>query len=358
MRITRPVRSSKCTHIQCFDANWWIESNAQHPQWLCPLCSKELKFDDLIVDGCVHSYQGRSPLTRRSFFLDILNTVPDSFDEVVIESNSDWHTEDKKYGAASWLATHQSAPVSNGAVPNGTHHSPTPQAAKPAPKLSPDSPDRKGKRKAIEILSSDEDEDVDVPLSRVNGHTSSSHTASSSHQASLPPPRPPARAPSASSARQQSQQPATTGSGGRIIDLTLDSSDDDEDELEDAYFRQPDVESTSRAADDSTRARHDVGQEVDARQDGFGGGLAGGLGGGGVARGIGTGEVGGDRYGPGGGDRFRSGTGGRDGGEEGGGVPHHWDAWGAEWDEEDDGMRFGQRKRSRASDWMDEEYRD
>lgn len=52
MRMTRPIRSSKCGHIQCFDATWWIESNAVHPQWLCPHCSKELRFDDLIVDGC------------------------------------------------------------------------------------------------------------------------------------------------------------------------------------------------------------------------------------------------------------------------------------------------------------------
>lgn len=51
MRITRPVRSTLCSHIQCFDAKWWIESNAQHPQFLCPLCNKSLNFDDMIVDG-------------------------------------------------------------------------------------------------------------------------------------------------------------------------------------------------------------------------------------------------------------------------------------------------------------------
>lgn len=51
MRISRPVRSTKCTHIQCFDPKWWIEGNAQHPQFLCPLCNKALQFDDLIIDG-------------------------------------------------------------------------------------------------------------------------------------------------------------------------------------------------------------------------------------------------------------------------------------------------------------------
>lgn len=55
MRITRPIRSTKCTHIQCFDAKWWIEGNSQHPQFLCPLCNKALLFEDLIVDGYVRS---------------------------------------------------------------------------------------------------------------------------------------------------------------------------------------------------------------------------------------------------------------------------------------------------------------
>jgi E3 SUMO-protein ligase PIAS1 len=51
MRIKTPVRSSRCTHNQCFDAFWWLESNLVHPQWLCPLCNKELRFEELIVDG-------------------------------------------------------------------------------------------------------------------------------------------------------------------------------------------------------------------------------------------------------------------------------------------------------------------
>ena len=53
MRIQQPIRSSLCSHVQCFDAAWWMESNSVHPQFLCPLCNQELQFDDLIVDGYV-----------------------------------------------------------------------------------------------------------------------------------------------------------------------------------------------------------------------------------------------------------------------------------------------------------------
>ena len=66
MRITQPVRSSLCSHVQCFDATWWMESNSVHPQWLCPLCNKELQFDDLIVDGFVNQAAIRVDLTATS----------------------------------------------------------------------------------------------------------------------------------------------------------------------------------------------------------------------------------------------------------------------------------------------------
>lgn len=51
MRITLPIRSTKCPHVQCFDAYWWLESNVNTPQFLCPLCTKELKWDELFIDG-------------------------------------------------------------------------------------------------------------------------------------------------------------------------------------------------------------------------------------------------------------------------------------------------------------------
>ncbi|WWC86507.1 uncharacterized protein L201_001384 [Kwoniella dendrophila CBS 6074] len=228
MRMTRPVRSSKCTHIQCFDAQWWIESNAQHPQWHCPHCGKELQFPELIVDGYV---------------MAILNACPDSVDDVVLEPSGDWHTEDNKYGSAAWMATHGvAAPLP---AEKKADLAPTPQSnGTPVENTIP-------KRKIVELLSDSEDED-EQPLSRTNGSTRPSIPPL---PAAAPPRLTPAPTPAAgtTSSARSSIQPAN-----EIIDLTIsDSEDEDEDDAEEppsasqTYFQKPDAEYTNRSAVDS-----------------------------------------------------------------------------------------------------------
>lgn len=201
MRLVRPIRSTRCSHLQCFEAKWWIIGNEKHPQWLCPLCNRALRFDELIVDG---------------YSLDILDVVPEKYDEVVIEADNAWHTEDGAYGSASWLRL-------NAASAKATRE-PTPKNEDEEQDTKPDqfrlstSPDPKGKRKAIEILSSD-DEDYEQPLAKTTNNNlrppAINTTASDSHSAA---PTPSSRPPSA--------QPPPV-SGGGVIDLTLSDSDDD-----------------------------------------------------------------------------------------------------------------------------------
>ncbi|WVQ97301.1 hypothetical protein IAU59_004412 [Kwoniella sp. CBS 9459] len=208
MRITRPVRSSRCTHMQCFDATWWVESNAQHPQWLCPLCNKELQFPDLIVDGYV---------------LSILNAVPDSFDDVVLEPTGDWHTEDNKFGSAVWMAENGVAPPPD-AKPEVA---PSPQSNDSAPTGDVGS---NAKRKFVEIVLSDseddDEEEEERPLaSRANGSKPPPPPPTSAPPP--PPPRLPPTAPSSTagpSSARSSVQPVN-----EIIDLTLSDSEDDDD---------------------------------------------------------------------------------------------------------------------------------
>lgn len=50
-RIEIPIRSVHCQHIACFDAVTWFEMNEQTPQWMCPICNKSLKVEDMLVDG-------------------------------------------------------------------------------------------------------------------------------------------------------------------------------------------------------------------------------------------------------------------------------------------------------------------
>lgn len=75
MRITIPVRSSHCTHNQCFDGVMFLQLQEQAPQWSCPVCSKHVSFESLCVD---------------KYFEDILNRTSRSIEKVDIEPNGDW----------------------------------------------------------------------------------------------------------------------------------------------------------------------------------------------------------------------------------------------------------------------------
>ncbi|GMK54141.1 hypothetical protein CspeluHIS016_0107270 [Cutaneotrichosporon spelunceum] len=215
MRISKPVRSRKCSHLQCFDARWWLESNKSHPQWLCPHCSKELDFEDIICDG---------------YFLSILRAVPDSFDEVTLEPNGEWHTQNNQYGSTDWLAEH-------GAAPSVTVNT-LKRARSSSPKGLSMTPD---KRRAIEILSDsddDEEQDRETPATSVaNGH-SKGHLSTN----------PDSRGVSHSMRSTASAQPPA------IIDLTL-SSDEDTDDEDQLHFRPPCGGSTSRAGAGSSGVR-------------------------------------------------------------------------------------------------------
>ncbi|EKC97918.1 chromosome condensation-related protein [Trichosporon asahii var. asahii CBS 8904] len=287
MRITKPVRSSKCTHLQCFDARWWLESNRSHPQWLCPHCSKELKFDEVICDGyflsilnavpdsydevvlesngaviyrshsATHVIGTKGPLPhifccksadhiqnrgRRyrggnvntvsegpalckelkfdevicdGYFLSILNAVPDSYDEVVLESNGDWHTADEKYGGAEWMAANGGAPPPAVATPI-VEEKPVIKRSRSA---SSDPADR-SKRRAIEILSDSDDEPAPKA---VNGHANG--------------------AVSVSAAATPTSARSTAPPQSAVIDLTLSDSDDDDEPA--PHFPRPGGSSTS-----------------------------------------------------------------------------------------------------------------
>lgn len=75
MRITLPVRSSHCTHNQCFDGAMFLQLQEQAPQWSCPVCCKNVSFESLCVD---------------KYFEDILNRTSKSIEQVDIEPNGDW----------------------------------------------------------------------------------------------------------------------------------------------------------------------------------------------------------------------------------------------------------------------------
>jgi E3 SUMO-protein ligase PIAS1 len=45
-----------------------------------------------------------------SYFDDILLKCPESVEDVIVEADGQWHTSDNKFGSADWIATHPSKP--------------------------------------------------------------------------------------------------------------------------------------------------------------------------------------------------------------------------------------------------------
>ncbi|EGG03529.1 uncharacterized protein MELLADRAFT_90133 [Melampsora larici-populina 98AG31] len=85
-RIRLPIRSLQCTHLQCFDAEFFYSMMEQTPTWMCPVCNTKLNPQQLAVDGYMQS---------------ILQIMPSSMDSVIIEADGTWHDENYKYGTSA-----------------------------------------------------------------------------------------------------------------------------------------------------------------------------------------------------------------------------------------------------------------
>jgi E3 SUMO-protein ligase PIAS1 len=75
LRITVPIRSSYCTHNQCFDGAMFMQLQEQAPQWSCPICTKTIPFESLCVD---------------EYFQEILDKTPVTTEKVDIEPSGQW----------------------------------------------------------------------------------------------------------------------------------------------------------------------------------------------------------------------------------------------------------------------------
>ncbi|KAF9929783.1 SUMO ligase siz1 [Linnemannia zychae] len=75
-RITVPIRSSYCQHLQCFDAYTFFNLNEQTPTWTCPVCSRVMhSWEEIVVDG---------------YFKDLLNSTPESLESIVVQADGSW----------------------------------------------------------------------------------------------------------------------------------------------------------------------------------------------------------------------------------------------------------------------------
>ncbi|GAA5876930.1 hypothetical protein JCM3774_000542 [Rhodotorula dairenensis] len=157
-RIETPIRSVHCQHIACFDAVTWFEMNEQTPQWMCPICSKTLKVEDMLVDG---------------YFEDILKVCSSAVDSVTVEPDGTWRSDNNKFGTAKPRVVSASASTS-------VRNSPAPSASSGDRKPFSGSGNGTAAREAVTLeLDSDDDDDEDdesaQPLAkrpRLNGHAS------------------------------------------------------------------------------------------------------------------------------------------------------------------------------------------
>ena len=77
MRMTAPCRPSTCDHLQCFDANLFIQMNERKPTWQCPVCYGPALYQDLYLDG---------------YFLDVINSkeLPEEENEIILNQDGTW----------------------------------------------------------------------------------------------------------------------------------------------------------------------------------------------------------------------------------------------------------------------------
>eukprot|EP00049_Salpingoeca_infusionum_P008866 m.146908 g.146908 ORF g.146908 m.146908 type:complete len:587 (-) comp14157_c0_seq1:309-2069(-) len=54
-RLKFPCRSTRCTHLQCFDARPFLMANEQKVSWRCPICNRHIKCSELRVDDFTQS---------------------------------------------------------------------------------------------------------------------------------------------------------------------------------------------------------------------------------------------------------------------------------------------------------------
>ncbi|GAA5923708.1 uncharacterized protein JCM15063_003737 [Sporobolomyces koalae] len=155
-RIGIPVRSKLCNHISCFDAETWFEMNEQTPTWNCPICSKTLKPEDMVVDG---------------FMEDILKTCSSSVDKVEVNPDGTWRSDDNKYGTAP-ARPNKGLIVPGGGSGTGTsgiHNSPRQDLSREGsvkPDISGINSSNKGKAKVDALTLDSDSEDDDQPLAK------------------------------------------------------------------------------------------------------------------------------------------------------------------------------------------------
>ncbi|XP_036412559.1 E3 SUMO-protein ligase PIAS4b isoform X2 [Colossoma macropomum] len=74
-RMSVPCRAQPCAHLQCFDAEFYLQMNERKPSWTCPVCHKPAAFEALQIDSLLSS---------------ILQSTEEAVKEIEYLSNGSW----------------------------------------------------------------------------------------------------------------------------------------------------------------------------------------------------------------------------------------------------------------------------
>lgn len=76
-RMELPARGVNCIHMPCFDAIQFLQMNEQKQTWLCPICKKKVRFEDIEID---------------EFFLNILQSpnLSNECENVIFLADGTW----------------------------------------------------------------------------------------------------------------------------------------------------------------------------------------------------------------------------------------------------------------------------
>lgn len=166
-RLTTPMRSIECDHIQCFDGLSYLTMQERIPSWICPVCSKKINPGHLAISD---------------YILNILHTTSDEVDTVNINTDGSWEPIDEENSkeddnAHALTKAHEpreatSAPKVDESIeiisldsdseeeqPDVTMRSATSELIHKTPEVAPTS--QNGDRESTQEVNDEDDEDFD-----------------------------------------------------------------------------------------------------------------------------------------------------------------------------------------------------
>ena len=76
VKMNYPCRAKSCSHLQCFDAELYLQMNEKKSTWICPICDKSALYADLILDD---------------LFTEILQQSK-CFEEIEFDQDGSWYS--------------------------------------------------------------------------------------------------------------------------------------------------------------------------------------------------------------------------------------------------------------------------